>query len=138
MTNNVAKKLAALVRHRAKSRCEYCHAPQRVIGQAYHIEHIVPRSKGGLTALENLALACSHCNFAKSDKTDALDPRMKKRVILFNPRTDQWETHFAWSKDWQRLKGRTATGRATVEALDMNATIVRQARYYWHLLDLIP
>lgn len=34
------------------------------------IEHIVPRSKGGTDALENLALACSGCNHEKGRRHD--------------------------------------------------------------------
>jgi hypothetical protein len=63
---------------------------------------------------------------------------MKRVVLLFNPRKDHWETHFGWSNDGRRVKGRTAIGRATVDALDMNAEILRRARYYWRLLNLIP
>ena len=33
-----------------------------------HIDHIVPKSKGGDDLLDNLALTCSFCNYAKQDK----------------------------------------------------------------------
>ncbi|MGI0016156.1 MAG: HNH endonuclease [Nitrososphaera sp.] len=39
--------LAAQVTTRAARRCEYCHAPQILIGQAFHIDHIIPRSAEG-------------------------------------------------------------------------------------------
>ena len=34
----------------------------------FEIEHIIPRSKGGETAFENLCLACPTCNRYKSDR----------------------------------------------------------------------
>jgi 5-methylcytosine-specific restriction endonuclease McrA len=37
--------------------------PQRRL----HIDHIVPWSKGGETALENLETLCSECNLGKSN-----------------------------------------------------------------------
>jgi hypothetical protein len=123
---------------RAAGRCEYCHAPQVLIGQAFHLDHIRPRSAGGQTIIENLCLACSHCNIAKGSRTEATDPRTGERTPLFNPRTDVWEEHFSWSRDWKRLIGRTPIGRATVAALDMNAKLLQQARPFWRAVGLIP
>lgn len=34
-----------------------------------HVDHIVPHSKGGPTALENLRTLCEHCNLGKSNLT---------------------------------------------------------------------
>ncbi len=50
---------------------------------------------------------------------------------LFNPRQDPWETHFRWSRSGIRILGRTTTGRATVEALRMNAPDRVQTRRSW-------
>ncbi|MGO9257982.1 MAG: HNH endonuclease [Bryobacteraceae bacterium] len=46
------------VRRRAGGRCEHCRLPQSAFRRAFHIEHIVARQHGGLTAVDNLALAC--------------------------------------------------------------------------------
>ena len=138
MTSSVTPALATQVKARAVGRCEYCHAPQVLIGQAFHIDHIVPRSVGGQTASANLCLACSHCNIAKASQTHATDSRKGKSVSLFNSRADTWETHFRWSSDWTRLIGRNAVGRATVAALNMNASILKRARSYWRVVGLIP
>ena len=54
--------LAAAVRRRAASRCQYCLMHQRLQGATFHVEHIIPRSKGGADELANLALACPSCN----------------------------------------------------------------------------
>jgi 5-methylcytosine-specific restriction endonuclease McrA len=134
----VPTRLAAQVIARAAMRCEYCHAPQILIGQSFHIDHIVPRSAGGQTIFENLCFACSHCNLAKVDRTKAVDPLTNKPVLLFNPRENEWEEHFRWSPNWQKLIGRTPIGRATIVALDMNAKLLQRARPYWWLVRLIP
>jgi hypothetical protein len=40
---------------------------------------------------------------------------------LFNPRRQRWSRHFAWSKDFSQVLGRTAVGRATAAALHLNS-----------------
>lgn len=45
--------------------CSYCRMPMR----QYHIEHIIPLSRGGGNGAENLALACPTCNQEKSWRT---------------------------------------------------------------------
>ena len=123
---------------RAAGHCEYCHAPQILIGQTFHLDHVIPRSVGGQTVAENLCFACSHCNIAKSNRTVGIDPRSRVQVRLYNPRMDMWEDHFRWSQSWTKLLGRTAIGRATVLALDMNAKLLQKARPFWRVAGLIP
>lgn len=127
----IAKGLAARVRAAAGHRCGYCLAPQRYVLQVLEIEHIIPSAKGGTTAEENLWLACRLCNNAKGIKTQWLDPATNRRVALFNPRTQQWRIHFMWSEDSVRVIGRTACGRATVEALNLNNEIALAVRQNW-------
>ena len=138
MTARVPARLAAAVKAQAAGRCEYCHAPQILIGQTFHLDHIIPRSLGGKTIAGNLCLACAHCNIAKGNQTGTVDPRTKKEVPLYHPRTNIWEEHFRWSQDWKRLIGRTSIGRATVVTLDMNAELLQRARPFWRVVGLIP
>ena len=42
---------------RAKGCCEYCRSQVRFATQPFSMDHILPRSQGGETTLENLALA---------------------------------------------------------------------------------
>lgn len=44
-------------------RCQYCGA------RADSIDHVVPRSRGGVHDWENLAAACRPCNIRKRDRT---------------------------------------------------------------------
>jgi HNH endonuclease len=55
--------------------------------------------KGGVDSLENLALACFHCNRRKSDNLIGIDPQLEIETPLFNPRCDRWYDHFIWSVD---------------------------------------
>ena len=108
------------VQQRAKGRCEYCLYPDDFTTASFHCDHIVPRKKTGKTELDNLAWACPWCNTHKHTKTYAQDPQTGQRVALFNPRLKKWERHFMWSESLLTIIGRTQTGRATVEALNMN------------------
>ena len=116
----ISPEIQRLVRQRANHLCEYCHTSERWQYVPFTIDHIVPLSKGGSDEPDNLALACFHCNRRKADKLTALDPDSGEEVPLFNPRRDVWSEHFIWSSDGLFIIGLTATGRATVEALELN------------------
>ena len=73
------------VETRAAGRCEYCLMHQMLQGATFHVEHITPRSRGGSSELENLALACPRCNLTKSDRTLVADPDSADVAPLFNP-----------------------------------------------------
>jgi HNH endonuclease len=108
------------VRQRANFLCEYCHASEQWQYVAFTIEHIIPLAKNGSETLDNLALACFHCNRKKSNRTTAIDPRSNAEVPLFNPRQDRWKNHFLWSPDGLFIISLTPIGRATVMALALN------------------
>lgn len=115
-----AKKLRQKVIARGRGYCEYCRCPDFVSSNPFAMDHIRPKAKGGKTTLSNLAYACQGCNGKKSDKSQASDPLTLKSVALFHPRRQSWAEHFSWNRDYTLIIGRTATGRATVVALDMN------------------
>jgi len=95
------------------------------------IDHVIPQSAGGTTSLANLALACYRCNEFKGARTNATDPQTGELVPLFNPCTQEWHRHFAWSDDALHIIGQTAIGRATVEALHLNNAWLVSARRIW-------
>ena len=110
----------AAVRESARHRCEYCGLPAEAEPFfSFHIEHIVARQHGGSDAVENLALACYHCNARKGTNLTGIDAATAAVVPLFHPRSEAWAEHFAINGTL--ITGRTATGRATVALLKMNA-----------------
>ena len=58
-------------------KCAYCR--EQVVGDACHIDHIVPVKHGGKCEIENLALSCIKCNHQKAD---ARLPRMHEGLLL--------------------------------------------------------
>ena len=86
------------VRKRANFLCEYCHTSEQWQYVRFTLDHVLPLESGGGGDLENLALACFHCNRRKSNKSAAIDPESGSLVALFNPRTQLWSEHFFWSK----------------------------------------
>ena len=53
---------------RAKYRCELCGAHETQA--ALHIDHIIPRAKGGSDDLSNFQVLCMSCNTSKRDRDD--------------------------------------------------------------------
>jgi hypothetical protein len=130
--------LRQFVAERALHRCEYCHSPELITGGPLQIEHIIPQMVGGLTAADNLALACARCNLHKGTRLRYRDPVSRQIVSLFNPRNQKWNRHFTWSEDGFRILGRTRSGRATVIALNMNHPTIVMARSVWMSLGVHP
>ena len=120
MPSRISPALRERVAAAARYRCGYCLTSQRVVGPLLEIDHIIPESRGGASAEDNLWLACPPCNGHKSDQVEAVDPETGQTVPLFNPRTQRWQDHFTWMEDGAVILGITATGRATVSALQVN------------------
>jgi hypothetical protein len=123
--------LRQLVIEQAGSRCGYCLVEQDLLYVPLEFEHVIPRSRGGLTVAENMWLACSRCNGYKSDQMESIDPETDKLVPIFDPRRDDWWTHFRWSDDGLSVIGLTSTGRATVIALQLNTLQRIKTRLRW-------
>jgi hypothetical protein len=115
----------------AQDRCAYCLSPKQMMGVAFEVDHIIPRSAWGRTQLDNLCLSCPTCNRHKARRLSAPDPVSGRAVTLFHPKQDVWLHHFAWSTDGAHIIGLTPTGRATAEALRFNRPAIVQLRHYW-------
>ena len=132
----VSEELARAVRARARQRCQYCLMHEILQGATFHVEHIVPQSKSGDSALENLALACPGCNLHKASKVVAVDPVTGVGAPLFHPVRQAWTEHFRFNG--YEIEGLTATGRATVGALDLNRTRRQLIRKVEEAFGLFP
>jgi hypothetical protein len=118
--DRVTADLRQRIFERAQGCCEYCRSQARFAMQAFAVEHIVPRVLGGQTVWENLALSCQGCNNHKYNKTEGRDSISGQLQPLFHPRRQPWQDHFTWNHDFTIILGLTPTGRATVEALQLN------------------
>lgn len=119
------------VRERANFICEYCQSAELLTGLKCEIDHIVPRALGGTDNVENLCAACSVCNGHKHSKVEGIDPETDQTVSIFHPRQQAWHENFQWSRDGSQILGITTCGRATIEALNLNAPLRVVARRIW-------
>jgi hypothetical protein len=127
----ISAALRFLVMQDAGQRCGYCLSPQHLLMAKLEVEHIIPLALGGKTSQENLWLACRLCNGHKSDQTHGIDPKTGHRFRLFHPRRQKWPQHFSWAEDGAHLIGKTACGRVTIKALQLNGTHPIAVRLLW-------
>lgn len=137
-----SKRVPPLLRQRVieffENRCAYCQSSQELIGALFEIDHIIPSAEGGQTVEENLCWCCPLCNRFKGTRTTGVDPVTEKRIKLFHPRRQKWGRHFQWSFDGTLVIGRTVTGRATVEILNMNNDLIVPLRRLWVSVNRHP
>jgi hypothetical protein len=111
--------IRALVRSRARRRCEYCRLHEDDLPAfPFHVEHILPIKHGGTDDPKTLAWSCHYCNLAKSSNLSGRDVETGRIVQLFNPRRQRWKRHFTW--DGAVLTGLTPRGRATIAVMNIN------------------
>lgn len=134
----ISKDLDSKIRSQAKNRCGYCRNPQELLPFKLEIEHIRPQALGGESIEENLWLACRESNVHKAAKIRAVDRLTGKTVKLFDPRRQNWHAHFEFSRDATRIVGKTACGRATVAALQINGIYQTTARSAWRATGKFP
>lgn len=87
---------------------------------SFSVDHVFPRSQGGETILDNLALACQGCNNHKYTKVEGTDSATGNSAPLYHPRSQRWRDHFVWNEDFTLIIGLTPTGRVTVDTLQLN------------------
>lgn len=83
---------------RDKYTCQYCGAQPGAAELT--IDHVVPRSHGGLSSWDNCVLACVDCNSRKADRTpdqarmplhqEPIRPRWRPDYSLRGVRIDSW------------------------------------------------
>lgn len=122
----MGESLKNLVRARARGRCEYCGMPAAFSRIPFQFDHIVAEQHGGRTELSNLAFSCLPCNKRKGPNLSGLDAKSGRVAPLFHPRRNKWRRHFRWNGPI--LVGRTAIGRATIQALGINLPFYVEVR----------
>lgn len=127
----ITQKRRQRVAVQARFQCGYCRTQEVVSGIPLTVEHIFPKAQGGTDDEENLWLSCRLCNEAKGVLVEAIDPQTGQMIPLFNPRLQTWSEHFAWSNEGVHIIGLSASGRATILALEMNSNFRIRSRRIW-------
>ncbi len=83
-----AKTLRQYLLTKHKGKCFYCNTATGPM----EIEHITPRAKGGITAINNLVLACRQCNIAKG--TQSITDVLKGKPDLLASLKDSYNTTY--------------------------------------------
>lgn len=105
---------------RADFRCEYCRKPEIISNFAFHLEHIISRQHKGSDHLDNLAYACSFCNWKKGPNIATLLVEQGPILPLFHPRQDIWNEHFKVSFSGI-IEAKTDIGEGTLRLLEFNS-----------------
>jgi|GEM_PF-5865289 len=82
----LSAELQQCLREADDRRCAYCQTAETNTGHPMTVDHITPRSHGGLTIFDNLCFACRSCNQFKGQTMTATDPLTGKIVPLYHPR----------------------------------------------------
>jgi 5-methylcytosine-specific restriction endonuclease McrA len=77
--------------------CQYCN--KKFASELLNIDHVQPRSRGGLSTWENCVLACIKCNTKKADRTPEeagmklakVPVRPKYNLVLGEYRAESWK-----------------------------------------------
>lgn len=126
MTPAIPPAIRRFVFERAAGICEYCLIHHDDAYHSHHVDHVVSRKHGGLTKVENLALACFRCNVSKGSDIGSLLEPPRRFVPLFDPRRQRWSDHFFLHEII--IEPISDTGAVTVNLLDLNSVIRCSAR----------
>lgn len=107
-----------LVAVRANFRCEYCRKPDVAANFPFHVEHIIGRQHNGTDYPDNLAYACSYCNWHKGPNISTMLNGEPPIIPLFNPRKEHWYEHF-WAESGV-IYAKTDIGEGTLRLLQFN------------------
>src|SRR5947209_18009610 len=134
----VPETLSQAVRLRASGRCQYWLMHESLQGATFHVEHIIPQSKGRPLHFGKpcLIIACPGCNLHKADRTTAVDPATGEQVPLFHPIRQRWSEHFRF-KGYE-MEAWTPVGRATVAMLNLNHVRGQRIREVEEAFGLYP
>ena len=133
----ISDKLRQKIVEQSGNRCGYCLGEQRYIFAPLEVDHLLPIAEGGTDDEENLWLACPLCNSYKGRQTHGINSITKRKVLLFNPRKQNWKRHFK-IENRIRIVGKTVCRRVTVVALQMNGHLAITVRQNWRIAGSYP
>ena len=69
---------------RDNNTCQYC--GKRLPRTELNLDHVIPRSRGGMSTWENIVCSCHHCNRRKGGRT----PEEAGMLLIRRPRRPEW------------------------------------------------
>jgi hypothetical protein len=107
MSAYISVELQRKIRDRFADCCAYCLTAESLTATTFEFEHIIPRSAGGETSLENLCFSCPNCNRYKANRQNIIvgaastleNPDSGEIIRLFHPQLQVWKEHFNWNED---------------------------------------
>ncbi|MEM9888944.1 MAG: HNH endonuclease [Bacteroidota bacterium] len=118
MSRYISKEIRVKVSEKANFRCEYCKVHEEDSFLPFQIEHIVSLKHGGGSELENLALACPHCNQNKGTDLTTFLESYQDIVPLYHPRLQVWFDRFQVEEG--EIIAQTRIAAATIKLLKLN------------------
>lgn len=101
-------RLRNLVRNRDKAICYHC----KKVASDGHCDHLIPLSKGGTDAIENLVWSCENCNLSKGNKIPT--PNILQPITPDNPLFEKAVSSLMPSRDAIPTFGSILTGLYTL------------------------
>jgi 5-methylcytosine-specific restriction endonuclease McrA len=97
---------------RDRSSCQYCSKLLKT--QEYTYDHVMPRSRGGVSSWKNMVIACIRCNTKKANRTpeeagmyllskpvkpSPMDKRFNFKLSIrkLKPQWKPWESYLYWN-----------------------------------------
>jgi len=74
----------------------------------------------------------------KGGRVEFVDPVSEEMVPVFHSQQQIWTKHFGWEQDGAIVVGKTAIGRATVAAFQMNREALVSMREMWVIFGKHP
>lgn len=134
MRESISNELRRLIFEQANYACEYCYFPEAFEILPHQIDHIIAVKHRGKSTHHNLACSCTTCNLNKGSDIASIDKDSGLLTPLFNPRTQNWSTHFYWDDAF--IIPITAIGRVTEHVLQLNKLSRVDERAFWMSLGL--
>ncbi len=99
--DRVPKRRIRFSRHnifaRDRNTCQYCgHVFSR---HDLNLDHVVPRSQGGISTWENVVCSCHECNRRKGGKT----PEQARMKLVAQPRKPSWMPPFNFTLPFRHM-----------------------------------
>jgi 5-methylcytosine-specific restriction endonuclease McrA len=99
--DRVPKRRIRFSRHnifsRDKNTCQYC--GEKFPRDELNLDHVVPRSQGGISTWENVVCSCQECNRRKGGKT----PEQARMGLITPPRKPAWIAPFNFTVPFQEI-----------------------------------